>query len=63
MTVLASCAVTVCTSNPSSARATIVLLIVYSYLFSVGPTIQFRSVHRCAASLLLAGPPTPTHCF
>src|SRR5262245_47095403 len=27
---------------------------------SVGPTVQFSSVHRFAASLLLAGPPTPT---
>jgi len=26
---------------------------------SVGPTVQFSEVHRFAASLQLAGPPTP----
>jgi hypothetical protein len=33
---------------------------VWSPLFSVGPTVQFPSVHRFAAFLLLAGPPTPS---
>src|SRR5436309_963810 len=27
-------------------------------MFSVGPTLRFSSVHRCAASLQPAGPPT-----
>src|SRR5207244_5405869 len=31
--------------------------------FSVGPTVQIASVHRFAASLLLAGPPTPQCLF
>src|SRR5919198_494494 len=34
-------------------------VIFFTVIFSVGPTIQFASVHRFAASLLLAGPPTP----
>src|SRR5207249_12067635 len=29
------------------------------YLLSVGPTVRIASVHRFAASLLPAGPPTP----
>ena len=40
-------------------RPTLLAALILFFFISVGPTVQFNSVHRFAASSLLAGPPTP----